>query len=297
MKTNYKIAGIGEVLWDLLPQGKVLGGAPANFAYHARMLGADSYIVSAIGKDELGTEIIDRLSSHNIHLQIEELDHPTGVVNVSLNEAGVPCYEIKEQVAWDHISLSNQVADLATQLDAVCFGSLAQRSNISEMSIKKFVSLVPDNALKVFDINLRQNYYTKALIDESLQLANVLKINDEELQALVGMYGLSGDDLSACRHLAKMFNLKMVACTYGANGSLLCSLTESSFMKTPKVTVKDTVGAGDAFSAALIVGMLNDFPMKRFHEMAVKLSAYICTMEGAMPRYDYETIKTELYEK
>jgi len=297
MTNKYKIAGIGEILWDLLPQGKVLGGAPANFAYHAAMLGAESYIFSAVGNDRLGTEIIDHLSAIDIHLHIEKVDHPTGVVNVMLNEAGIPMYEIKEQVAWDYIPISTQSETMATEMDAVCFGSLAQRSEISKSSITKFLSLVPDSALKVFDINLRQHYYSKALITESMQLANVLKINDEELRTIADMYELSGDDLLVCRQLAKEFNLKMVACTYGANGSLLCSLKESSFLKTPQVAVKDTVGAGDAFSAALIVGILNGLPMKRSHEMAVQLSAYVCTQDGAMPEYDYKTIKTESHEK
>lgn len=297
MTNKYKIAGIGEILWDLLPQGKVLGGAPANFAYHAAMLGADSYIFSAIGNDGLGREIIDRLSVPDIHIQVDKVDHPTGVVNVTLNEEGIPIYEIKEQVAWDYIPISTQSATFASQLDAVCFGSLAQRSEISKSSITKFVSLVPDSALKIFDINLRQHYFSKTLITKSMQLANVLKINDEELRTIADMYELPGDDLLVCRQLAKEFNLKMVACTYGANGSLLCSPTESSFMETPQVKVKDTVGAGDAFSAALTVGILNGFPMKRCHEMAVQLSAFVCTQEGAMPVYDYETIKTELYEQ
>ncbi|MCK3685567.1 carbohydrate kinase [Maribellus sp. YY47] len=297
MTNKYKIAGIGEILWDILPQGKVLGGAPGNFAYHAAMLGADGYIFSAVGNDGLGREIISRLSGYNIHLQIETLNYPTGVVDVTLNEAGIPQYEITEQVAWDFIPFSAQIAGLAKQMDAVCFGSLAQRSEISKASITKFVSLVPDSALKVFDINLRQHYYSKTLITESMQLANVLKINDEELRTIADMYELPGDDLLVCRQLAKEFNLKMVACTYGANGSLLCSLSESSFMETPQVAVKDTVGAGDAFSAALIVGILNGFPMKRCHEMAVQLSAYVCTQDGAMPKYDYKTIKTELHEK
>ena len=297
MINKYKIAGIGEILWDLLPPGKVLGGAPANFAYHAAMLGAESYIFSAVGNDGLGQEIIDRLSITDIHLQVEEVYYPTGVVNVTLNEEGIPMYEITEQVAWDYIPISTQSVTLATQMDAVCFGSLAQRSEISKSSISKLISLVPDSALKVFDINLRQHYYTKALITESMQLANVLKINDEELRTIADMYELPGGDLLVCRQLAKEFNLKMVACTYGANGSLLCSLSESSFMETPQVAVKDTVGAGDAFSAALIVGILNGFSIKRCHEMAVQLSAYVCTQDGAMPKYDYKTIKTELHEK
>ncbi len=283
MEKKYRIAGIGEVLWDLLPQGKVLGGAPANFAYHTGMLGADSYIVSAVGKDELGTEIINRLSSCNMYLQLEKTDRPTGVVNVTLDEAGIPQYTIEKQVAWDYLSLSEQCIDLAKQLDAVCFGSLAQRSDISKKSIQAFVRLVPDKALKVFDINLRQNYYSKTLLDESMQLANVLKINDEELYIVARIFKLSGDDLSVCRQLAGLYNLRLVACTYGAKGSLLVSGEQISFLETPVVEVKDTVGAGDAFAAALVVGMLNGLPLERSHDMAVKLSAYVCTQKGAIP--------------
>ncbi len=284
MKTKSTVVGIGEILWDLLPQGKVLGGAPANFAYHANQLGAESYVISAIGDDELGREIVSLLSDFDLNLKLDTVPHTTGVVNVTLKD-GIPEYEILQPVAWDYITLTPEHIELAKQTDAVCFGSLAQRNEVSRKAITDFVKLVPDSALKIFDINLRQSFYSKELLEASLQLANVLKINDDELIIVAKMFGWEGDDEAICRQIIKAYDLRLLAYTCGTKGSYLFTNEYSSFKETPIVEVKDTVGAGDSFTAAMTMGLLNKRPLGECHEMAVKISAFVCTNHGATPEY------------
>lgn len=288
MNKKYKVAGIGEVLWDQLPQGDVLGGAPANVAYHAGQLGAESYIISAVGIDKLGDEIISRLTEKNINLLIRRTAYPTGTVRVTLDDQGVPNFVITKNVAWDYIELSNECKNLAGQLDAVCFGSLAQRNDVSHHAILKFLSLVPDNALKIFDINLRQNFYNIQLINESLKISNILKINDDELLIVSKLFGWEGDEEYLCRKLLDAYQLKLVAYTCGTKGSYLYRNYEKSFLKTPLVKVKDTIGAGDSFTAALMVSLLNGEALSICHSLAVNISAFVCENDGAMPEYTTE---------
>jgi fructokinase len=288
MHKKYIVAGIGEVLWDQLPQGDVLGGAPANVAYHAGQLGAESYIVSAVGKDKLGDEIISRLKTKGINLLISTVDKPTGTVKVTLDNKGVPDFVITRDVAWDYIELTYESSKLASQLDAVCFGSLAQRNSVSHNSITKFLKLLPEHALKIFDINLRQNFYNKQLINESLMISNILKINDDELLIIAKLYGWKGDAEYLCRKLLNDYELKLLAYTCGANGSYLFSKDDQSFINTPVVKVKDTVGAGDSFTAALMVSLLNGYTLSECHSLAVDISAFLCENEGAMPEYSKE---------
>jgi fructokinase len=285
MNKKYKVAGIGEVLWDQLPQGDVLGGAPANVAYHAGQLGAESYIISAVGKDDPGNEIISRLSAKGINLLISRVAYPTGTVKVTLDSQGVPDFEITKDVAWDHIELTNESIKIAKQLDAVCFGSLAQRNDVSHHAIVRFLNLVPENALKIFDINLRQNFYDKQLIDESLKISNILKINDDELLIVSKLFEWKGDEEYICRKLLDNNGLKLLAYTCGTNGSYLYSADEKSFLKTPVVKVKDTIGAGDSFTAALMVSLLNGNTLSQCHALAVDISAFVCENDGAMPEY------------
>lgn len=296
MNKKFKVAGIGEVLWDQLPEGDVLGGAPANVAYHAGQLGAESYIISAVGKDILGDEIISRLSAKNINLLISRAAYPTGTVKVTLDDHGVPDFVITKDVAWDHIELTNESSNLAGQLDAVCFGSLAQRNNVSHNAITKFLNLVPDKALKIFDINLRQNFYDKQLIDESLTISNILKINDDELLVISKLFGWNGDAAYLCRKLLDKYELKLVAYTCGTNGSYLYSKDEKSFLKTPLVKVKDTIGAGDSFTAALMMSMLRGYKLSECHILAVTISAFVCENNGAMPDYS-EDLRNALDEE
>lgn len=279
-----KVVGVGEILWDVFPEGKVLGGAPANFAYHATQLGLEGYAISAIGKDDLGEEVLEVLKGKPLQYMLEETNYPTGTVKVTLNGNGIPEYEICENVAWDNIPLTAGMKELAKQADAVCFGSLAQRHQVSRSTIQAFVGLVDTNALKIFDINLRQSFFNKVIIVDSLQMANVLKINEEELVRVAELLDITdvGERL-VCQRLMDNYDLKIVVLTRGENGSFVFSKDGSSFLDTPKVKVADTVGAGDSFTGAFVAGLLNGDDIAKAHKRAVEVSAYVCTQKGAMP--------------
>jgi len=284
MKTT--IVGMGEALWDVLPEGKKLGGAPANFAYHMSQFGYDSVVVSAVGNDKLGNEILDNLDAKQLQYNIEKVPYPTGVVQVTLDDAGVPCYEIKENVAWDNIPFTPALEELAHHTQAVCFGSLAQRSVASRQTINRFLDAMPQKGeqYKIFDINLRQGFYTKEILDHSFSRCNILKINDEELITISRLFGFPGIDLQdKCWILLAKYNLKMLILTCGINGSYVFTPGEVSFVETPKVEVADTVGAGDSFTAAFIAAILAGKSVSRAHKLAVDVSAFICTQNGAMP--------------
>ena len=217
------IVGIGEILWDMLPSGKALGGAPANFAYHAGRLGEEGWAVSAVGDDALGREILDLVKSKGLRNLIAVTDKPTGTVQVELDDRGVPAYNIMEDVAWDNIPFTPEMEELAKRADAVCFGSLVQRMN-SRSSVMRFIRAMRPDALKVFDINLRQHYYSCEVLEESLMLADILKINDEEIRIVAGMLGLSDDAVTACRELIGNFGLRLVILTKGPEGSEVITL-------------------------------------------------------------------------
>lgn len=289
------VIGLGEALFDCLPTGRKLGGAPANFAYHVSQFGFDSCAISAIGNDELGQEIIDTFDKVGLHYCLPKVDFPTGTVQVTLNEQGIPQYEIKLGVAWDNIPLTPELTNLAQHAQAVCFGSLAQRSEVSRATIQHFLESTPKDTLKVFDINLRQRWYNREVIETSLQHCNILKINDEELDIVAPMLlSVTTDpaDLIAadkekavrvCRALIELYELKMLILTCGTNGSYVITKDKCSFIDTPKVEVADTVGAGDSFTATFIAKILAGASIEQAHEMAVKVSAYVCTQSGAMP--------------
>ena len=287
MNNNHSIVvGMGEALWDMLPEGKQLGGAPANFAYHVSQFGLESRVVSAVGQDKLGTEILDSFRVRQLASLIETVPYPTGTVQVELDAAGVPCYNIKEGVAWDNIPYTSALDELARHTGAVCFGSLAQRSVVSRETIHRFLDVVAatSDTLRIFDINLRQSFYTKDIICDSLRRCNVLKINDEELVAVSRMLGYPGIDLQdKCWILLAKYNLKMLILTCGVNGSYVFMPGEVSFVETPKVQVADTVGAGDSFTAAFTAAILRGRSVKEAHKLAVETSAYVCTQQGAMP--------------
>lgn len=283
---NEIIVGMGEALWDCLPEGKKIGGAPANFAYHVSQFGFDSRVVSAVGQDANGEEILDVFQQRKLKSVIEQVPYPTGTVQVTLDAVGVPQYEIKEGVAWDNIPFTDELKQLALRTRAVCFGSLAQRSVVSRNTINRFLDTMPDieGQLKIFDINLRQNFYTKEVLCESMQRCNVLKINDEELVTISRIFGYPGIDLQdKCWILLAKYNLKMLILTCGTNGSYVFTPGEVSFQETPKVPVADTVGAGDSFTAAFTASILNGMPVPEAHKLAVEVSAYVCTQNGAMP--------------
>lgn len=286
MENNNKfVVGIGEVLWDVLPEGKKLGGAPANFAYHVSQFGLNSRVVSAIGNDKLGTEIERDFSEKGLEGIIEKVAYPTGTVQVSLDDNGVPNYTIKENVAWDNIPFTPALKELAQHTCAVSYGSLAQRNIVSRETIHAFLdAMSEEGAYKIFDINLRQNFYTKDIICESLERCNVLKINDEELVVVSRLFGYPGIDLQdKCWILLAKYNLKMLILTCGVNGSYVFTPGHVSFVETPKVAVADTVGAGDSFTAAFVSAILRGLSVSEAHKLAVNVSAYVCTQNGAMP--------------
>lgn len=293
MENNNKyVVGIGEVLWDVLPEGKKLGGAPANFAYHVSQFGLNSRVVSAIGNDKLGAEIERDFSEKGLEGIIEKVAYPTGTVQVSLDDNGVPNYTIKENVAWDNIPFTTALKELAQHTCAVSYGSLAQRNIVSRETIHAFLDAMPkEGAYKIFDINLRQNFYTKDIICESLERCNVLKINDEELVAVSRLFGYPGIDLQdKCWILLAKYDLKMLILTCGVNGSYVFTPGHVSFVETPKVTVADTVGAGDSFTAAFVSAILRGLSVSEAHKLAVNVSAYVCTQNGAMPILPYNFI-------
>lgn len=278
------VIGIGEALWDMLPEGKKLGGAPANFAFHAGQFGLESMAVSAIGLDPLGEEIAKELEEHGLPFHLDRTDYPTGTVQVTLDSNGIPRYEIKEDVAWDNIPYTKELADLAGRAQAVCFGSLAQRNPVSRETIGWFLDAVPEDCLKVFDINLRQSFYSKEIIEDSLRRCDILKINDEELEIVKEMFGLEDFPTEGlCRSIIDEYGLKMLILTCGVNGSHVFSGDVSSFIETPKVNVADTVGAGDSFTGAFVASILKGKTVREAHEAAVKVSAFVCTQSGAMP--------------
>ena len=278
------IVGLGEILWDMLPGGKVLGGAPANFAYHVSQFGFDGRAISAIGNDALGDEILDNLNSKKLKYCVEQTDYPTGTVQVTLDEKGIPQYEICENVAWDNIPYTEEMEVLAHKTKTVCFGSLAQRNGVSRTTINRFLDMLPVDALKVFDINLRQHFYSKELIECSLKRCNVLKINDDEVVIVAGLFGWeSKTEMEVCQRLLTDYALQMLVLTKGTQGSYVLTTNETSFRPTPLVEVADTVGAGDSFTAAFVASLLKGKNIQEAHETAVQVSAYVCTQHGAMP--------------
>lgn len=280
------IVGMGEALWDVLPEGKKIGGAPANFAYHVSQFGLPSCVVSAVGEDSLGDEIIENFTSKGLNQHISRVPYPTGTVQVEIDPAGIPQYDIKENVAWDNIPTTESLIKLAGITKAVCFGSLAQRNIVSRTTINAFLDAMPasEDSLVVFDVNLRQGFYTKEILCNSMKRCNILKINDEELVTVSRMFGYPGIDLQdKCWILLGKYNLKMLILTCGINGSYVFTPGNVSFQPTPSVEVADTVGAGDSFTAAFISSILKGKSVTEAHARAVQTSAFVCTKNGAMP--------------
>ena len=284
------VIGIGEALWDCLPEGRKIGGAPANFAYHVSQFGLQSKAVSAIGDDDLGHELeaifrdIHDVQSPSFDYQLAKVNYPTGTVQVTLDEKGIPQYDICENVAWDNIPYDDALRKLAANTQAVCFGSLAQRASHSRATIHSFLGAIPADALRVFDINLRQHYYSKELIEESIRLCNILKINDEETLVVAKLFGYDEKQPKAiAQRILQEFHLQAVVLTCGAEGSGIYADNFVSWMDTPKVTVVDTVGAGDAFTGAFVAALLKGASMTDAHRIAVDVAARVCQAPGAMP--------------
>jgi len=282
---SFKVVGIGEVLWDLLPSGKQLGGAPANFAYHAAALGAEGRIVSRVGRDANGRELIQRLTQLSLGTDCIEIDStaPTGTVSVEVAPDGQPHFTIRENVAWDHIAGEAAARRAVAEANAVCFGTLAQRSETSQASIRRLLSLAASEALRVFDVNLRQHFYSRELIEQSLALANVLKVNEGELPRLAEMLDIGGDARAQMSGLAARYPLQVVACTRGAHGSLL--LASGRWSDHPGVPAKvvDTVGAGDAFTAAMTLGFLSGWDLDDINHHANHIASFVASCRGGTP--------------
>ena len=286
METKRFVVGLGEALWDCLPEGKKLGGAPANFAYHAgQFLGQENTLaVSALGEDSLADETEASLKEHGLNYLMPRVPYPTGTVHVTLSGDGIPTYDIKENVAWDNIPFTPEIEEVARNCKAVCFGSLAQRNVVSRENIHRFLDATPADCMKIFDINLRQQFYTKEVIQASLRRCNVLKINDEELVLIGRMFGYPGLDIeNKCWLILGKYNLDMLVLTCGTNGSYVFTPGQISFQETPKVEVADTVGAGDSFTGSFCAAILEGKPVAEAHKRAVQVSAFVCTQNGAMP--------------
>lgn len=285
MEKRY-VVGLGEALWDVLPEGKKLGGAPANFAYHVGLfLGQENALaVSALGEDALAVETEAALDEHGLSYLMPRVPFPTGTVQVQLDAEGIPTYDIKEGVAWDNIPFTPEMEEVARSCKAVCFGTLAQRNEVSRQTIYRFLEATPADCMKIYDINLRQHFYTKEIIQASLMHCNILKINDEELEILAKMFGYSSlDTEDQCWLILGKYGLKRVILTCGVNGSYVYSEGRSSYVETPHVEVADTVGAGDSFTAAFCAATLKGLSSIKAHKLAVDVSAYVCTQKGAMP--------------
>jgi fructokinase len=289
---DFNVVGVGEVLWDLLLTGPQLGGAPANFAYHAHALGAHAQVITRVGNDDYGREIIRRFHEMGLPDTTVQVDEtaPTGTAKVELSGDGLAHFTIHENVAWDYLAATQEALAVARKADAICFGSLAQRSEPSRKTIQQLVAAAPASALRVFDINVRQQFYSRAWIEQSLRLANVLKLNDDELPILSDMFNLSGSTRHQIERLAQTFNLRLVAFTRGGNGSLLYKEEDGRWSDcgSRPVKVVDTVGAGDSFTAALILGLLRRIDLDEINVLANEVARYVCAHAGATPSLPVE---------
>ena len=282
---SFRVLGVGEVLWDLLPAGAQPGGAPANFACHARALGADAGVVTRVGDDALGRDILRRLDALGLPTSLVQVDEsaPTGTVGVELDADGVPRFTIHGDAAWDLLLANQGALGAVTAADAVCFGSLGQRGEPARHSIQTLVAATAARALRIFDVNLRPPFYSSEVLEQSLRLANVLKLNDTELPVLASLFGAGGSPEAQLEGLARRFDLRVVALTRGARGSLLRGPAGWADHPGLAAEVVDTVGAGDAFTAALALGLLLDWPLDRTNTLANEVACHVCGCAGATP--------------
>ena len=282
---QFTIVGLGEVLWDLLPNGKQPGGAPANFAYISSQLGNHGIAASRVGSDGNGDEILANLKDKGVdvsHVQIDE-KHATGTVEVSLTN-GQPNYEIIENVAWDFLELTEDWRELAKICDAVCFGSLAQRNQVSQKTIFEFLDLMKKSSVKVFDINLRQNYFSADIVEKSFNAATIVKLNHEELPIVAKMFRIdAAKEIEISRKLLTKFDLKTICVTRGGRGSLLLNENQISEIPGVKIKIADTIGAGDAFTAAMTHGFLHGWDLDELNLQANQVAALVASQSGAMP--------------
>ncbi len=286
-EVKFTIVGLGEVLWDVLPDGKQLGGAPANFAYISNALGNRGIVLSRVGDDEFGREILDELQAKNLSTEHIEIDAEklTGIVNVKL-ENGQPSYEIVENAAWDFLDFTDDWRKIAKNCDAVCFGSLAQRNEVSRQAIRQFVAETQETCLRIFDVNLRQKYFSDEILRESLSAANVVKLNHEELPLICKICEITGvNEIESVNNLREKFGLKLICLTRGANGSLLVTENMSDENSGVKIIIADTIGAGDSFTAAMAHGILRGWELDKINNFANRVGAFVASNTGAMPSF------------
>lgn len=290
MTAKFTIIGLGELLWDLFPEGKQLGGAPANFAYMTSLLGDIGIVASRVGSDDLGGTARQRLESLRLATSYVQSDsiHPTGTVKVEVDPSGQPTFQIAQSVAWDFFEWSPEWRSLAESADAVCFGSLAQRSLQSRQTIRTFLTAVRPGTTRVFDVNLRQSFYSAQVLEESAQLADIIKVNHDELPVVAKLLGLPFiyDEMRAAQWLRAQYRSKLVCITRGAKGSLVVGEEESSEHPGYRVHVADTVGAGDAFTAALVYHYLRHASVSTLNEAANRMGAWVASETGATPAPD-----------
>jgi len=289
----FNVAGIGELLWDVFPEWRRMGGAPVNFACHCSQLGARGIPVSCVGEDEAGLELVRSVAALGLETDFLQVNPevPSGSVRVRLDAGGKPVYEIREHVAWDFIRLDDRLRALAPIVDAVCFGTLAQRGVASRAAIQQFVGLCPDTALKICDVNLRQAFFSRDVIEQSLRLANVLKVSDEELPVLARLLDLKGGVVEQLRRLMAAYNLRLVAYTRGAEGSMLVAPDEVVDHPGCRPRAVDTVGAGDSYTATLCMGLLRRRPLAQVIHHASRVAAFVCEQPGATPRLPDELVR------
>jgi fructokinase len=282
---QFKIVGIGEVLWDLLPAGKQLGGAPANFVCQARALGADARLISRVGDDDAGREIIESFRARGLPTETIGIDPtaPTGTVSVEVGAGGHPKYSIHENVAWDRIAADDAALSAIRDADAICFGSLAQRTNFAQQTIASLLAAAKPDALRIFDINLRAPFINRDAIAHSVAAADILKLNEEELPLLTEMFQLTGSPAQQLATLAARFPIQLIVLTRGSEGSMLFSQGDLYEHGAPRVQVRDTIGAGDSFTAAVTIGFLRQWPLEKIAHHASAVAAYVCTRSGATP--------------
>jgi len=281
-----KVVGLGEVLWDILPERTCLGGAPANFAYITMLMGEQGIVASRVGQDSRGKEALRRVKELGLDISYVQTDrnHPTGTVQVELDSQGQARFAIAHPVAWDFLEWTPDWQQLATEADAVCFGSLAQRSEESRATIRQFLGAASPRAVKIFDVNLRQSYYSQEVLSASMKLADIVKLNDEELPKIMSLNGFpQTDELSSARRLMDAYELKLVCVTRGGRGSLLVRGEETGEHSGFRVKVADTVGSGDAFTAGLVHEYLQGAPLGRMNEVANRVGAWVASEVGAMP--------------
>ncbi|ABF40057.1 sugar kinase, ribokinase family [Candidatus Koribacter versatilis Ellin345] len=291
--SNFTIVGLGEILWDVFPTYKQLGGAPTNFAYISSLLGDHAVVASRIGTDDLGTAVVDRLNSLQLstsHLQ-RDLEHPTGTVQIELDSTGQASFDFTAEVAWDFLAWDAAWEQLAQSTDAVCFGTLAQRSPQSRVTIQRFLRATPSSAIRIFDINLRQSFYSSEVLSESAERADILKLNHEEVLPLMTLLGEHFvDDDAAAAWLCEQFELKLVCITRGSNGSLLVNQEARDEHPGYPVEVADTVGAGDAFTATLVHHYLRGSSLATMNDAANRMGSWVASKPGATPAAEPEFI-------